>query len=89
MPERPFPLLAVVFLNTFLRSNFYELFGLLADIDECTSKPNICGDGNQCKNIIGGHVCSCNTGYESTPDGKACVGWYRLSVCSVEFLVKI
>ena len=46
------------------------------DIDECTSKPNVCGEGNECRNVIGGHVCNCNTGYEATPDGKACVGTY-------------
>ena len=45
-----------------------------ADIDECTAKPNVCGEGNECRNVLGGHVCNCNTGYEATPDGKACVG---------------
>ena len=45
----------------------------LPDIDECREKPGICGIG-QCRNLQGGYRCECPPGYQTSQDGKSCLG---------------
>ncbi|KAM7514802.1 hypothetical protein LguiA_004385 [Lonicera macranthoides] len=45
------------------RGNPY-LYNGCQDIDECNERPNICGDNSICSNLIPGHSCSCQEGYE-------------------------
>ena len=44
----------------------------IADINECSL--DIDGCEHNCNNNIGSFVCSCNTGYTLTSDGKNCNG---------------
>ena len=43
-----------------------------SDIDECTSKLGICGNGT-CRNTEGGYVCECYSGYQLGANGN-CFG---------------
>jgi len=48
------------------------------DIDECYS-PNACSPNATCRNIVGGYVCTCKSGFFG--DGKNCTGeWLLYSV---------
>ena len=42
------------------------------DINEC-DRGTPCGVGNQCTNTIGGHICTCASGYRVSSDAKLCV----------------
>ena len=44
----------------------------IADINECSL--DIDGCEHNCNNNVGSFVCSCNTGYILTSDGKNCDG---------------
>ena len=46
---------------------------LVTDKNECEENPNICGRG-RCTNTEGSYRCTCDTGYELSPDGTTCVG---------------
>lgn len=45
------------------------------DVDECAENRDRCRNG-QCTNTQGGYFCTCNEGYELTPDKSTCVGKY-------------
>ena len=45
------------------------------DIDECSRDTDECE--HNCGNTVGSFLCSCNTGYALTPDGKTCTGKYN------------
>ncbi|CAB1335167.1 unnamed protein product [Coregonus sp. 'balchen'] len=51
-------------------SNPPNLEVFLLHVDECLL-PGACLHG-RCVNLDGSHRCSCNTGYQTTPDGRAC-----------------
>ena len=36
----------------------------IADINECTETPGICGSNGVCADTIGAYLCSCEEGYE-------------------------
>ncbi|KAK2846559.1 hypothetical protein Q5P01_009558 [Channa striata] len=46
--------------------------GECVDINECANK-TVCGDHAACQNMVGTYLCTCNQGFISTADGKACV----------------
>ena len=46
---------------------------LFIDINECSLSDNLCRNG-KCVNMIGTYQCSCNPGYQATPDRQACTG---------------
>jgi hypothetical protein len=41
--------------------------GVCEDIDECGS-PGVCPSNSVCKNLVGTHMCTCNTGYYKATD---------------------
>lgn len=43
------------------------------DLNECQLSDNLCRNG-QCVNMPGTYQCSCDTGYQATPDRQGCVG---------------
>ena len=49
-----------------------KIFYNISDIDEC-ERGTPCGEVNTCTNIIGGHVCTCSTGYRASLDTKSCI----------------
>lgn len=53
-----------------LSRNWLLLFD--ADIDECEEEGQ-CRNG-VCDNLAGSYVCTCNDGYDVTPDGRVCIG---------------
>lgn len=44
-----------------------------ADVDECRLSDRLCPHG-RCLNVAGSYRCSCDSGYQATPDRQACVG---------------
>lgn len=46
----------------------------MADIDECHSKHDVCGDWKICLNNPGSYSCGCPSGYNG--DGVVCDGTY-------------
>ena len=46
---------------------------LFIDINECSLSDNLCRNG-KCVNMIGTYQCSCNPGYQATPDRQGCTG---------------
>ena len=48
----------------------------MADIDECARDTDGCE--RSCNNTVGSFICSCNTGYILTMDGKNCTGKYNV-----------
>ena len=52
--------------------NLSLLLKSIADIDECTHDTDGCE--HNCNNTVGSFICSCNTGYVLTMDGKSCTG---------------
>ena len=47
------------------------------DVNECQLSENLCRNGH-CVNMVGTYQCSCDTGYQATPDRQGCVGeWLR------------
>lgn len=46
---------------------------LFTDINECSLSDNLCRNG-KCVNMIGTYQCSCNPGYQATPDRQGCTG---------------
>lgn len=44
-----------------------------SDVNECQLSDNLCKNG-QCVNMMGTYQCSCDTGYQATPDRQGCVG---------------
>lgn len=63
---------------------------VLPDVNECQLSDNLCKHG-QCINMPGTYQCSCDTGYQATPDRQGCVGeWNELtrgSVCLLDLLM--
>lgn len=52
---------------------------VLSDVNECQLSDNLCKNG-QCVNMPGTYQCSCDTGYQATPDRQGCVGeWNKLN----------
>lgn len=52
---------------------------VLSDVNECQLSDNLCKNG-QCVNMPGTYQCSCDTGYQATPDRQGCVGeWNRIN----------
>lgn len=51
---------------------------LFIDINECSLSDNLCRNG-KCVNMIGTYQCSCNPGYQATPDRQGCTGEIRLA----------
>lgn len=49
-----------------------------SDVNECQLSENLCKNG-QCVNMAGTFQCSCDTGYQATPDRQSCVGEWRPS----------
>jgi hypothetical protein len=43
-----------------------------SDIDECAENSDQCAQN--CRNIVGSYVCSCNAGYTLNGDGRRCDG---------------
>ena len=55
---------------------------LPSDVNECQLSENLCRNG-QCVNMAGTFQCSCDTGYQATPDRQSCVGeWTHLAIHS-------
>lgn len=52
--------------------NIYAVH-LFIDINECSLSDNLCRNG-KCVNMIGTYQCSCNPGYQATPDRQGCTG---------------
>jgi len=51
-----------------------SVFLSFLDIDECRESGNsICANG-KCENSPGSYKCTCNPGYELSPDGTFCIG---------------
>lgn len=50
------------------------------DVNECQLSENLCKNG-QCVNMAGTFQCSCDTGYQATPDRQSCVGEWAQSQC--------
>lgn len=47
-------------------------FSWFIDVDECVTKPDICGNGD-CFNSVGSFVCRCEDGYSVKPEvGPEC-----------------
>lgn len=46
------------------------------DVNECDLSDNLCRNGH-CVNMVGSYQCSCNTGYQATPDRQGCVGEWQ------------
>lgn len=44
------------------------MFLCIADIDECKSIPNICGDIRVCTNTVGNYTCDCEDGFTLLKD---------------------
>ena len=57
--------------------NHIFLFHCLSDIDECRRQPDICGEG-RCTNTDGSYFCTCDPGYELTPDRSTCICKFKL-----------
>lgn len=58
-------------------------------MNECQLSENLCKNG-QCVNMAGTFQCSCDTGYQATPDRQSCVGeWTRLCSTSLSDLRQI
>ena len=53
------------------------LFPFLADINECATLEDVCGENSICINKIGSFKCSCKTGFQW--DGKVCKGMLKRS----------
>lgn len=66
------------------RSNKFQVFYLgvyywiyisapvcVVDVNECETIRDVCRNG-QCTNTEGSYFCTCNPGYEATPDRTAC-----------------
>ncbi len=55
---------------------------LFLDIDECGTA-NPCDANAACANTIGGHTCTCNSGYSG--DGVTCTGKYliKFMICLI------
>ncbi|XP_058243291.1 latent-transforming growth factor beta-binding protein 4-like isoform X4 [Hemibagrus wyckioides] len=47
--------------------------GECVDINECANE-SVCGQHMFCRNLIGTYQCICDQGYETTADGRSCVG---------------
>lgn len=45
---------------------------VVLDIDECAEDTDQCAQN--CRNIVGSYVCSCNAGYSLNMDGRGCDG---------------
>uniref|UniRef100_A0A8C3RBV6 Fibrillin 3 n=1 Tax=Cyanoderma ruficeps TaxID=181631 RepID=A0A8C3RBV6_9PASS len=43
-----------------------------SDINECSLSDNLCRNG-RCVNVIGTYQCSCDSGFQATPDRQGCV----------------
>lgn len=69
-----------------LRYNMlYALFNSLylfvtPDVNECQLSDNLCKNG-QCVNLPGTYQCTCDTGYQATPDRQGCVGEKIIDTC--------
>ena len=50
-------------------------FVVHADIDECTSSPNVCIQNAYCSNTVGSYVCQCDVGYSGHGNSN-CTGEY-------------
>lgn len=48
-------------------------YSVPSDVNECQLSENLCKHG-QCINMAGTFQCSCDTGYQATPDRQSCVG---------------
>jgi len=64
---------------------------VLPDVNECQLSDNLCKHGH-CVNMAGTYQCSCDTGYQATPDRQGCVGkWKEVtrasSVCVLNILI--
>lgn len=68
-----FPQFSICFLCIFcfIPINFCVIF---SDINECQMAA-VCTNG-QCVNTEGSFTCTCNHGYQTTPDNKSCQGTY-------------
>ena len=49
------------------------------DVNECQLSDTLCRNG-VCVNVVGTYQCSCDTGYQLTPDRQGCVGEYTLTL---------
>ena len=54
----------------------YDTLCVLADVKECQLSDNLCKNGH-CVNMVGNYQCSCDTGYQATPDRQGCVGEWK------------
>ena len=54
----------------------YDTLCVLADVKECQLSDNLCKNGH-CVNMVGNYQCSCDTGYQATPDRQGCVGEFK------------
>lgn len=57
------------------QSNFTGVDGQCQDLNECTDyqRPNICGSGGNCSNLIGSYTCICQVGYTNGRGNRPCV----------------
>lgn len=69
--------------ETQTESFWSQLFDL--DVDECAENRDRCRNG-LCTNTQGGYFCTCNEGYELTPDKSTCVGKYMYFIHLVLWL---
>ena len=43
-----------------------------SDVDECKEVPGTCDHGF-CENTVGGHICTCEVGFQQNADKTACI----------------
>lgn len=56
----------------FCQDGFEPQGSVCADIDECRTEKNVCGDHSTCANTPGSYRCECENGFVGTPPRIAC-----------------
>ena len=77
-PQRFLHLQLQVFCQFHCSPSLSPMSLVISDINECTSNPGICVNG-QCINNQGSFRCDCPRGFTLGPDGRTCLGEWLVS----------